>query len=242
MTSLPLPPRDLLDDASLFLDLDGTLVDFAPTPDRIHVGEPLRDLLLDLVERLDGRVAVISGRSLDDLSSHLEIANLPLAGSHGLERRGADGVQQAAEIPSQLEAACTAARDFAAREGLHAEVKPAGVAVHYRKRPEAEPAVDAFMSELAAEQGLLMQKGSMVRELRPAGDHKGDIVRAFMAEPPFGSGRPVVVGDDFTDEDAFAAALALGGSAILVGPERPTHARYRLPNVAAVREWLKGKT
>lgn len=240
MTGLPLPPPELLDNASLFLDLDGTLVDFAPTPDTIHVGEPLRDLLVDLARRLDGRVAVISGRSLDDLAGHLDLADLPLAGSHGLERRGANGVQRPTERPSELDAACGAADAFAAAHGLHAEMKPAGVAIHFRKRPEAEAAVDAFVSDLAMKHGLLIQRGSMVRELRPAGDHKGDIVRAFMAEPPFGSGRPVVVGDDFTDEDAFAAALALGGAAILVGLERPSHANYRLPTVAAVREWLKG--
>lgn len=242
MTGLPLPPRDLLDDASLFLDLDGTLVDFAATPDGIHVGEPLRDLLADLLDRLGGRVAVISGRSLDDLSGHLSLEGLPLAGSHGMERHGADGVRSRADIPSSVHEARLAAQAFASREGLHAESKPAGVALHFRDRPEAAEAVDSFMTALAGQHGLLVQRGSMVRELRPAGDHKGDVVRAFMGEPPFRSGRPVVVGDDFTDEDAFAAALALGGSAILVGDERPTHARYRLPTVAAVKDWLKGQT
>lgn len=240
MTSLPLPPRQLLDNASLFLDLDGTLVDFATTPDAIEVEESLRELLADLMVRLEGRVAVISGRSLDDLSGHLPVAGLPLAGSHGLERLGADGVRHGSEIPSGFQEARAAAERFAEQEGLHAETKPAGVAIHFRQVPGAEAAVEEFMGELAGQHGLLVQKGSMVRELRPAGNHKGDVVRAFMAEPPFMSGRPVVVGDDFTDEDAFAAALALGGSAILVGDSRATHARYRLPNVAAVLAWLKG--
>ena len=61
-----------------------------------------------------------------------------------------------------------------------------------------------------------------------------------MAEPPFNAGSPVIVGDDLTDEDAFAAGLALGGTGILVGAERPTAAQFRLPSVSAVRQWLEG--
>ncbi len=78
----------------------------------------------------------------------------------------------------------------------------------------------------------------MVVEIRPPGADKGDAVRAFMTEPDFAGARPVFVGDDLTDEDAFAAAAAMGGAGILVGPARETAARWRLADVAAVIEWL----
>ena len=79
----------------------------------------------------------------------------------------------------------------------------------------------------------------MVLELRPKGADKGDALRAFMAEPEFAGARPVFVGDDVTDEDAFEAAAALGGGGILVGPERASAAQWRLPDVSSVGRWLR---
>src|SRR4029453_9654899 len=107
---------------------------------------------------------------------------------------------------------------------LIAETKPGGVAVHFRSDPGLEDTVDRFASQSADRHGLVVQKRSMVRELRPPGRNKGDVVRMFMTEAPFAGGRPVVLGDDLTDEDAFRAADDLGGVAILVGPDRPTAA------------------
>ncbi len=240
MTALPPPPPGLIDGASLFLDFDGTLVEFAGAPDGIHVAASLRDELEKLRDRLDGRLAVISGRGLDELGDYLGIAAIGLAGSHGLERRLPDGRCFPAEAPPGLDALIGEARAFAAPRDLIVEPKPAGVALHYRGAPEHEAAVDRFAHELAQAHGLLVQRGAMVRELRPPGWDKGEVLRAFMAEPPFALGRPVMVGDDLTDEHAFAAANALGGASVLVGPERVTAAAYRLASVGAVRDWIKG--
>ena len=101
--------------------------------------------------------------------------------------------------------------------------------------------VDMESEDAAKRYGMRHQRGSMVHELRAPGWDKGDVVRALMREPPFASGSPVFVGDDLTDEDGFAAAVSLGGSAVLVGESRPTEAQYRLPDVAAVHAWLAGK-
>jgi trehalose 6-phosphate phosphatase len=79
----------------------------------------------------------------------------------------------------------------------------------------------------------------MVVELRPAGADKGDAVRALMKLDPFTGSRPVFLGDDLTDEHAFEAVAAMGGAGVLVGPQRATAARYRLPSVAAVGDWLE---
>jgi trehalose 6-phosphate phosphatase len=93
--------------------------------------------------------------------------------------------------------------------------------------------------ELSESTGLRVQRGAMVLELRTPGMDKGAAVRAFMAETPFVGARPVFIGDDLTDEDGFAAAEALGGFGVLVGPERVTRARRRLTSPAAVLDWLE---
>ena len=238
MTCLPPPQRALLDGASLFLDFDGTLVDFVIDPSAAAVDLALRTLLRDLSARLDGRLAILSGRSLADLTARLDVGEIAMAGSHGLERRSADGIVTSATIPPALATATQAARNFAKAHDLLLESKTAGVALHYRDAVHAEAAVDAFARALAQQTGLELQSGKCVRELKVPGANKGDAVRAFMTEPPFTLGRPVVVGDDLTDEHAFIAAAALGGSAILVGEARPTAAHYRLPTVEATLAWL----
>ena len=238
MASLPPPPPLLLDGASLFLDFDGTLVDFVIDPDAAPVDQRLRILLGNLAVRLDGRLAILSGRSLDDLTARLGLGPVPMAGSHGLERRSANGTVSRAPIPPGLATATVAARAFAATHGLLLEAKAAGVALHFRDAQHAEAPVDTFARTLAADTGLDLQSGKCVRELRVPGADKGDAVRAFMAEPPFDLGRPIVVGDDLTDEHAFKAAAALGGSAILVGEPRATAAQFRLPTVDATLDWL----
>lgn len=240
MTSLLPPPPALLDDASLFLDFDGTLVDFVLDPAAAAVDPKLRTLLVELTRRLDGRLAILSGRSLDELTARIGLGPIAMAGSHGLERRSADGKVTRASIPPELATAIVAARAFAAHHGLLLEAKTAGVALHYRVAQHAEAAVDRFARGLAADTGLELQSGKCVRELRVPGADKGDAVRAFMAEPPFDLGRPIVMGDDLTDEHAFIAAIALGGSAILVGEPRATAASNRLPTVEATLDWLSG--
>ena len=235
---LPLPERDLLDNASLFLDFDGTLVDFAPKPDDVIADEELRSLLHDLHERLDGRLAILSGRPVADLDRILQLEGLAIGGSHGLEQLFPDGRHVAPEPPSSLDAMIGEASHYARDNGLVVETKPWGVALHFRATPEARERAEQFMRDLSVRHGMQVQQGSMVTELRLAGPDKGHALRSLMKELPFRSGRPVMVGDDLTDEHAFGAANALGGTSVLAGPMRPTEARYRLPSVAAVRQWL----
>jgi trehalose 6-phosphate phosphatase len=129
--------------------------------------------------------------------------------------------------------------DFADKqEGLLIEEKPAGIALHYRLAPGQRERVDDFMTSLAERHDMAIQRGNMVVELRPPGATKGDAIRAFMAEPAFAGARPVFVGDDLTDEHGFAACADLGGFGILVGPNRPTAARFQLEDVASVAEFL----
>lgn len=235
------PPPSLLDGAALFLDFDGTLVELAESPDAIEVPGELRPLLERLARRLGGRIGIISGRSIGDLERHLGLPGIALSGSHGIELLFPDGSRLPVAAPVGLAEARAAVADFAAgAEGLLVEEKPAGIALHFRLAPERETRVGAFLADLAARTGLAVQHGKMVAELRPAGRHKGDALRALMAEPPFAGARPVFVGDDLTDEDGFAAASAMAGAGVLVGPPRATAAEWRLADVGAVARWLQG--
>jgi trehalose 6-phosphate phosphatase len=234
------PPTSILNGASLFLDFDGTLVELASTPDSIQVGDDVRSLLSKLQVTLGGRVALLSGRAVDDLRAHLQPLNLALAGSHGLERLLSTGEIDAAEPPPGLPGAV---REFRRIEALHpgvlVEEKPAGVALHYRNAPEAEAVCHDAAQRLAGTTGMSVQIGKMVVELKGAAGDKGHGLKRFMSEPPFEGTRPIFLGDDLTDEHAFATARLLGGAGILVGPERPTAATFRLEDVSDVWEWLE---
>jgi trehalose 6-phosphate phosphatase len=234
-----LPPASLTD-AALFLDFDGTLVELAETPGSIRVPSGLQHLLQRLANRFDGRLAIVSGRSIEDLERHLSCRGLAVSGSHGLELRLADGSFVPLAAPRGLDGVSEELVRFAGTDpGLLVEQKPFSVALHYRRAPKREPEVSRLMARLAAESGLSVQQGKMVAELRPAGADKGDAVRAFMLQPPFAGSRPIFVGDDLTDEDAFQAAAELGGGGILVGAERDSAAKWRLDGVPAVADWLE---
>ena len=241
MANLSPPPPNLLEGAALFLDFDGTLVELADTPDRISVPDGLGPMLERLKRKLGGRLAIVSGRSLADLESHLPLHGVAFSGSHGLELRLADGTRLPLSIPLGLDDACEAVETFArqARNGFLVERKPAGVALHYRQAPEDAGRAEAFMEQLARKTGFALQRGAMVAELRAHGATKGDALKAFMTEPAFAAARPVFVGDDLTDEHGFAEAAALGGAGVLVGPPRETAAHYRLDSVEAVADWLR---
>ena len=234
------PPSSLLDGAALFLDFDGTLVELAESPDSIRVPGELRPLLARLSERLCGRLALVTGRSIADLERHLGPCAMAVAGSHGLELRLAGGAEVSVSAPEGLARARDEIRRFAAGdEGLLVEEKPASIALHFRLSPGREAGAAALFEELAGRTGFQVQAGKMVLELRPRGADKGDALRRMMAEPTFAGARPLFVGDDLTDEDAFVAAAELGGGGILVGAPRDTAARWRLDGVPAALRWLE---
>ncbi|MGC6399651.1 trehalose-phosphatase [Sphingomonas sp. FW199] len=224
---------------ALFLDLDGTLIPIADRPDAVVVPDALPLLLARLAERLDGRLAIISGRSLATIDSLLGLGMIAASGSHGLELRNTDGTITAVTRPDTLDEALCELEVFAGqRPGMLVERKPLGVGIHYRGAPEQADEAEQLVECLASIHRLKVQRGKMVFELRPRGADKGTALRRFMDDPVFAGALPWFVGDDVTDEPAFIAARDLGGGAVLVGEARPTAATYRLPDVDAVHAWL----
>lgn len=203
------------------------------------VDAALAALMRRLSTRLGGRLAVISGRSVEQIDALFADPTLAVGGSHGLELRWADGRHQTPERPPTLDAVIAAMRALqAAHPGIVIEEKPYSAALHYRLAPEAEAACLALASRLSVESGLPLQPGKMMLELRAVGADKGGALRAFMAAPDFAGTRPFFIGDDVTDEHGFEAAADLGGAGILVGPDRCTAARFRLAGVTDTLAWL----
>lgn len=224
---------------ALFLDLDGTLAPLAETPDAVGPVRSRSDLLHALVRSLGGRVAILSGRTIADVDRILERSVAAVAGIHGLERRTSAGGLRRNETPDALRALRDTIDRFAARRsGLLIEDKGLSLAVHYRHRPADAAEIVALTERLAADAGLVVQRGHMVSEIRAPGPNKGDAVAAFMKEPPFAGSVPFVVGDDLTDEAAFERVAEFGGIGVLVGTERPTAASYRLAGVGEALSWL----
>ena len=227
-------------DVALFLDLDGTLAAIEPRPEDVGP-EPWRTALLHrLEEKLNGRLAVISGRSLGEVDRILDGAVEAVAAVHGLVRRSADGALEQAAPAEGLGFARAQLNELAAgHPGLAVEDKVLSLAIHFRQAPELADEIRRQAQAIAADAGLRLQLGDMVAELCTPGLDKGAAVRAFMNEPPFQDSLPVFVGDDLTDEDGFRAAQAFGGVSVLVGPLRPTAADMRLEDVESVRGWLE---
>lgn len=239
--TLPGPPTALLRNASLFIDFDGTLVELAERPDTISVDPALHDLIGLLGAALPGRIAIVSGRSIAQLDHFLGAAAgiVALAGSHGVERRYHDGREETPARPAQLSDAAAALVAFAERHpGTIVEEKSFGVALHYRLVPEIEPIAARFACSVSEAHGLDVQPGKMMMDLKVAGGNKGQAVDAFMKSSAMTGTTPWFIGDDLTDEAGFVAARDHGGGGILVGPPRPSAARFHLATVSAVRDWL----
>ena len=226
---------------AFFLDLDGTLLEIEETPDAVDADYSELALVGHLLRAADGAVAMISGRSLQQLDEILAPLVVPAAGQHGAERRDAQGVRHRHRFPANvLRPVAVGIRQFAStHKGLVFEDKGASVALHYRLAPQLASAAHAKVREAAEPLGdqVEVQDGKMVVELKPAGCDKGKAIADFMREPPFMGRVPVFLGDDVTDEYGFCVVNAMGGHSIKIG-EGESAARWRLENPAAARAWL----
>lgn len=227
---------------ALFLDLDGTLTPLVDHPSNTHVEERTLQLLEGLSRALDGALAVVSGRSIEDLERLLAPLRLPLAGQHGAERKdGANRYDLVAPDHEALDASRRTLQRFVAdNDGLFLEDKGASLALHYRGAPQLEEAVKQTARALERELNgaLKVHEGKFVVEVRDASRNKGRAVLDFMQTPPFAGRCPVFVGDDLTDEDGFQVVNAMNGHSIKIG-EGPSVAACRLNGPAEVLLWLE---
>lgn len=236
-------PQSLPDDPAqlaLFLDVDGTLLPLAETPDSVRADTQTCVLLEQLCTLLDGALALVSGRPLHELDRLFAPHHFAAAGQHGAEWRDATGhankhtshLNELGDIRSRLLALA------AADPRLLAEDKGLAFALHYRRAPErARELTVALETALAGHPALSLQRGKCVLEVRPAGCGKDTAIRRMLDGAPFAGRMPVFIGDDVTDEDGFRLINALGGISIKVG-EGASNARYRLADPAAVHGWL----
>lgn len=239
LRAAPPPPAD---DWALFLDVDGCLLEIADAPDRVVVPPGLPALLSRLRARLDGALALVSGRNLATIDGFFAPYRFDAAGLHGAEHRHGGDLQVPGAVPPALRALLADARARAsALPGVVVEDKGAAVALHWRQRPEAEDLLIALAeAALPALDGYRLQHGKDVVEVRPAATSKGTAITAFLASPPFAGRLPVFAGDDLTDESGFAVANDRAGISVLVGDREGSAATHGLADPRAVRAWLAG--
>ena len=237
-------PSELnLEDAALFLDVDGTLLDIAPRPAEVVVPTDLVEVLLGAEQRLGGALALLSGRRIEELDRLFSPLRLRASGAHGAEiRYEPDGASEAL-APGELPPA--AWRDvqhmIAGYHGTFAENKRTSIAVHYRlmRRPvEAlEEELQRIVDRLGPPRVELVQ-GRRVFEIKLAGFDKGAALRRFMAREPFQDRKPIFIADEEIDRAGFEAALSLGGYALCVGQEVLPGLSGGFRHPSALRDWL----
>ncbi len=224
----------------LFLDVDGTLLELADSPSGVAVDEALLPLLERLRTNSSGAVALVSGRTIENLDQLLGCHAVPAAGLHGCERRDATGRVHVAEVArEQLAEVREGLQRLVSRHpGLLLEDKGAGLALHFLKARELEHELRAEVALLAAPlvPRFTVLGGHAVLEVKPAAHTKDSAVMAFMAEPPFQGRLPIFIGDDQTDYDGFAAVRRFNGLAIAVGPR--VKSEWWLQGPREVHEWL----
>lgn len=233
------------DRPAVFLDLDGTLLDFEQHPADVRVSARLRDTLARLPVVTGGAVAIVSGRTLADLDRLLGPGKFPLAAIHGLERRDVNGRLSTTSVDTAAMESLHAALLRISRNfpGTHVEHKDLSLALHYRSRPELEQTLIEQVDEQlgSARSEFKLMRGNCVLEVKPKVGDKGAAIAAFMREAPFHDRTPVFVGDDVTDEDGFRTVNELGGVSVKVD-SGASCARFRLPNTGAVIDWLEELT
>lgn len=225
----------------LFLDVDGTLVETAVRPDRVFIGTDLLDLMADLHAGCGGALALISGRTIEEIDHLFAPLQLPAAGVHGAERRCASG--QRISLPTETVAfgdARNRLNGFVSNQpGLLLEDKGCALALHCRQAPSLASRCQEIARSVIANLGPSYEllEGDQVFEIKPAIISKATAVRAFMEEPPFDGRKPIFIGNDVTDLDGFEAVRKMGGLAVSVGSL--VTAETTLADPGQVRVWLR---
>ena len=231
-----------LDECAILLDIDGTLLDLAPTPREVWVPPGLARTLNGLLEKTRGALALVSGRSLNDIDLIFAPEQFPAVGGHGAEMRiSGDNESVATHAPpmdKELKRRLAAIAKLS--PGILLEDKGYSLALHYRLAPHAEKAIYEAVSLIRADlpnAPIEVLPGKCVCEIKHSGFNKATGVLELMAHEPFRGRHPIFIGDDVTDETVFAIMPDLGGLAFSVG-RRATGVADHFDEPRDVREWL----
>ena len=224
LDSVPVPRSLLphLSETAVLLDIDGTLLDLMPTPREVWVPPGLIKTLNHLYKRTGGALALVSGRSLNDIDLIFAPDQFPAVGGHGAEMRleaEADAVAaRAPPLDKELKRRLAAIARLS--PGILLEDKGYSLALHYRLAPHAEKAIYEAVSLIRADlpdAPIEVLPGKCVCEIKHSGFTKASGVRELMTHPPFKGRKPFFIGDDVTDETVFAIMPDLDGVAFSVG-------------------------
>jgi trehalose 6-phosphate phosphatase len=234
----------------LFLDYDGTLADFAPTPEHVNPVPELIELLTKLARHPCIRIAVVSGRRLSQVQGLLPVSGIFLAGTYGIELQTPEGgrinqVEYSAVRPALDAVKPRWLRLIAGQEGFFLEDKGWALALHARFADDEEAervltTAHSMATEVAPLRLFRLLGGHKFLEIGPRLAHKGRTVDYLLDRYPWPGALPVYLGDDDKDEEAFGVIKARGGIAILVAQKpRNTKADCRLKSPQAARYWLE---
>jgi trehalose 6-phosphate phosphatase len=226
---------------AILLDIDGTILDLAPSPRQVWVPPGLRRTLSRLNELTSGAVALVSGRLLTEIDLIFAPLQLAAVGAHGAEMRttpDAEPVKRAALLSPALKRKLASINELG--PGILVEDKGYSLALHYRLAPDKEAIIRAEVEAICAgaPPGTVeILPGKLVFEVKPAGINKGNAVCELMSYPPFTGRYPIFVGDDTTDEPVFGIISQFGGLGFSVGRVvAESNGHFEKPE--SVRAWL----
>ena len=224
---------------AIFLDVDGTLIPHADHPDSIVLPKNLKFILYGLRNKLNGALALISGRMIKDVQNIFCPLKLYLSGIHGLEysyNLEQYSINSKEDFPLKLyEELYKFSKDY---PGIMIEKKNISVALHYRHAPGIENKAVKIINRLITGTNLKLLKGNKVLELVPKNTNKGKAINYFMNKHPFLNKTPIFIGDDITDEYGFKFVNNVGGYSIKVGYKSNTLANFFIKDTKSVLKFL----
>ena len=236
----------------LFLDYDGTISPIADAPDKAAISKETKVLLRKTTLRPDRKVAIISGRALEDIKKRIGLKNLIYVGNHGLEIEGPKlryGYFLASEYKAIIRNIDAKLKNKLQRvKGVLVENKTVCISLHYRMAKKKDmPLIKTAFQEVTlpyvVSNKIEIRSGKKMLEVRPPVKwNKGSVVMWLLTRQKVFVKKksiiPIYIGDDSTDEDAFKA-LRKKGITIFVGKPGASLAKYYLKNTSEVIKFLK---